>query len=162
MSRLTYPAAALALAATLVISGQVLAQKSASQKSETRTDVKPNRQAERLARNFDINDDGKVTLKEITAYQRRLMVAVDVNGDGILSDKEFRRGGRVFRLFSTTSFFDLLDANGDQKLSADEITGPSARWFSRYDVNKNGVMEASELPQRHRGRGRRGRGGHRR
>ncbi len=156
MPRLTYPAAALALAATLVISGQVLAQKSA-----TKTDAKPNRQAERLARNFDINDDGKVTLREITAYQRRLMVAVDVNGDGILSDKEFRRGGRVFRLFSTTSFFDLLDANGDRKLSADEITGPSARWFSRYDVNKNGVMEASELPQRRRGRGRRGRRGRR-
>ena len=103
-----------------------------------------NRHAERLAHHFDTNEDGKVTLKETTAYQERLMGAVDVNGDGSLSDKEFRRGARVFRLFSTTSLFDLLDTNGDQKLSAKELTGPTTRWFSRYDANKNGVMEASE------------------
>ncbi len=150
MPRFAYPAAALALAATLAISGQALAQKSAP-----KGEIKQSRQAERLARHFDTNEDGKVTLKEITAYQKRLMGAVDVNGDGTLSDKEFRRGARVFRLFSTTSFFDLLDTNGDRKLSADEITGPTARWFSRYDANKNGVMEAGELPDRRRGRGRR-------
>lgn len=155
MPRFAYPAAALALAATLAISGQALAQQSAP-----KGEVKQNYQAERLARHFDTNEDGKVTLKEITAYQKRLMGAVDVNGDGTLSDKEFRRGARVFRLFSTTTLFDLLDANGDQKLSAEELTGPTARWFSRYDANKNGVMEAGELPVRHRGRGRR-RGGRR-
>lgn len=153
MPKFGYPAAALALAVTLAMSGAMSAQ---AQKSAPKGEIKQNRQAERLARHFDTNEDGKVTLKEITAYQKRLMGAVDVNGDGTLSDKEFRRGARVFRLFSTTSLFDLLDANGDHKLSAEELTGPTTRWFSRYDANANGVMEAGEFPDRHRGRGRRG------
>lgn len=155
MPRFAVPAAALALAATLAISGAMSGQ-ALAQKSPPKGEFKQSRQAERLARHFDTNEDGKVTLKEITAYQKRLMGAVDVNGDGTLNDKEFRRGARVFRLFSTTTLFDLLDTNGDRKLSADEITGPTARWFSRYDANANGVMEAGELPERHRGRGRRG------
>lgn len=159
MPRFAYPAAALALAATLAMSG-AMSGAALAQKSAPKGEVKQSRQAERLARHFDTNEDGKVTLKEITAYQKRLMGAVDVNGDGTLSDKEFRRGARVFRLFSTTTFFDLLDTNGDRKLSADEVTGPSTRWFTRYDANKNGVMESGELPERRRGRGRRRGGRH--
>ncbi len=177
MPRFSYPTTALALAATLaisgVMSGSALAQKSGpggaqmggpggAQMGGPGGEIMHNRKADRLARHFDINEDGKVTLREITAYQKRLMGAVDVNADGSLSDKEFRRGARVFRLFSTTTLFDLLDTNGDRKLSRNEITGPSTRWFTRYDANKNGVMEASELPQSRRSRGRRGRRGHRR
>ncbi|MEE8516519.1 MAG: hypothetical protein V3T02_07775 [Alphaproteobacteria bacterium] len=159
MPRFAYPAAALALAATLAMSG-AMSGVAHAQKSAPKGEIKQSRQAERLVRRFDTNEDGKVTLKEITAYQKRLMSAVDVNGDGTLSDKEFRRGARMIRRFSTTTMFDLLDTNGDRKLSADEVTGPTTRWFTRYDANANGVMEAGELPERRRGRG--GRRGHRR
>ncbi len=109
---------------------------------------------------YDTSGDSKVTIKEITADQARLFGAVDVNGDKKLSVDEFRRRGRLFRSFSTTTLFDLLDVDGDQTLTQDEISGPSARWFKRYDANSDGMMEAAEMPARKFHRGRMGRGGH--
>lgn len=110
---------------------------------------------------FDTSGDSKVTLKEITADQARLFGAVDVDGDKALSVDEFRRRGRLFRMYSTTTLFDMLDSDGDQKLTLDEISGPSTRWFKRYDENKDGVMAAEEIPQGRGHRGRYGRRGHR-
>lgn len=109
-----------------------------------------NPRATRFIEMFDTGGDGKVTLKEITADQGRLFGAVDVNGDKALSVDEFRRRGRLFRIYTTTTLFDLLDANGDRKLTADEISAPSQRWFKRYDGNNDGVMAADEVPHRRR------------
>ena len=104
---------------------------------------------------LDVNQDGKVTMDEITAEQKRLIGAADLDGDGKLSVEEFRRRGRWFQRLHTTTLFDLLDANGDQTLSAEEIANPSARWFKRYDKNADGGIVADEVPQlqdRRRGR----------
>jgi len=109
-------------------------------------------------RMFDTNNDGKVTIDEITDDQARLFGAVDVNGDKALSVDEFRRRGRLFRTYSTTTLFDMLDTNGDQKLTLDEISGPSKRWFKRYDKNGDGAMVSEEFPY---GKGYRGRYEHR-
>ncbi len=109
---------------------------------------------------FDTSGDSKVMLKEITADQARLFGAVDVNEDKALSVDEFRRRGRLFCRYSSTTLFDMLDSNGDQKLTLDEISGPSERWFKRYDANKDGVMAVEEVPQGRWSRGRYGRRGH--
>ncbi len=116
-----------------------------------------NRRAMRFIELFDTSGDGKVTVKEITADQGRLFGAVDVDGDKALSVDEFRRRGRLFRIYATTTLFDLLDANGDRKLTADEISAPSQRWFKRYDGNNDGVMAADEVPAGRWHRMRRGR-----
>ena len=118
----------------------------------------------RFVRFLDTNGDGKVSLAEINAEQKRLIAASDVNGDGKLSVDEFRRRGRLFMRLHATTLFDLMDANGDKELTEDEITKPSARWFARYDENGDGSLVSDELPQRRWGRhGRRGsRGGSRR
>ena len=101
---------------------------------------------------LDTNHDGKVTLEEIEAEQLRLLKAADLNGDGKLSVDEFRRRGRWFQRLQTTTLFDLLDANGDQMLSAEEIANPSARWFKRYDQNGDGSIVPDEVPQLKDGR----------
>lgn len=122
------------------------------------------RRQSRFIRMMDTNEDSKVSLKEITDEQKRLVGAADVDGNGKLSAKEFRRRGHWFMRMHATTLFDLMDANGDQELTADEITDPSGRWFKRYDANADGALSADELPQRRMGRhGRRGarRGMHR-
>lgn len=133
------PGAAAALALALAV------QPAAAQDRPDRPDG-PSYRAERFISIYDTNGDGKVTIDEITAEQKRLFGAVDVDRDGALSVDEFRRRGRIFQTLGTTTLFDLLDVNGDRKVTAAEIAAPSSRWFKRYDANGDGAMVADEIP----------------
>jgi hypothetical protein len=112
--------------------------------------------AERRIELLDTDKDGKISATEIVAEQKRLFAAADVNGDGKLSAEEFRRRGRWFVRLGTMSFFDMLDADGDGQLSATELTGPSERWFKRYDADKNGTIDINEYVRSREHGGRRG------
>lgn len=114
------------------------------------------RHHERMMHLYDTNDDSKLTIAEINGDQARMFTAMDIDGDKSLSVDELKRRGRSLQIFRTTTIFDLLDVNGDGKLSVAEVNAPSKRWFKRYDANKDGTMEASELPAG-RYHGRRGR-----
>jgi Ca2+-binding EF-hand superfamily protein len=103
---------------------------------------------------LDTNGDGSVSLDEIKAEQARLIGAADLNGDGKLSVDEFRRRGWWFQKLHTTTLFDLMDTNGDQELTADEVSNPSARWLKRNDKNADGGVTPEEVPHfKHGGRG---------
>lgn len=137
-NRATRLTIAIALAGSL-FAGGALAQSSGA------ADAAPT--LPRILNILDTNGDGKVTLDEIEAEQKRLIGAADLNGDGKLSVDEFRRRGRWFQRLHTTTLFDLMDADGDQVLSAEEIAAPSARWFKRYDKNADGGLVTDEVPQ---------------
>ena len=107
------------------------------------------RAVERFMLLYDINGDGKVTAAEINEDQSRIFAAMDVDNDSSLSTDEMKRRGRSLQAYRTTTLFDLMDANGDGKLSLKEVQAPTRRWFKRYDVNNDGAMEASEVPVRH-------------
>lgn len=124
-------------------------------------DAGMSRRAARMLRLFDLNGDGKISIAEINTDQARIFTALDINDDKSMSVDEIRRRGRSLQIFRTTTLFDLLDANGDGKLSVTEVQAPSQRWFKRYDANGDGVMEASEIPSGHHHRGGRGKRGHR-
>ncbi len=113
------------------------------------------RQTPRTFTILDADGNDKVTLDEIFAEQKRLISASDLDGDGKLSVMEFRRRGWWFQRLRTTTLFDLMDANGDLSLTADEIAAPSARWFKRYDADADGNVTVEELPKRKRGKRRR-------
>ena len=137
------------LAAAAIVAA--LAGGTAAAQDATRDD------APRVPKSFrvlDTNNDGKVTLDEIEAEQARLLGAADLDNDGSLSVEEFRRRGRWFQRLQTTTLFDLMDANGDQVLTAEEIAAPSARWFKRYDKDADGSIVADEVPHLNRGKGR--------
>lgn len=148
VTRNLFKIASAAGVAALLISGSALAQDQKTGEGMQDGD------APSLSRTFrllDTNGDGKVSLDEINAEQTRLIGAADVDGDGKLSVDEFRRRGWWFQKLHTTTLFDLMDANGDQTLSAEEITSPSARWFKRYDKDSDGGVTPAEVPHFMRG-----------
>tara|TARA_R110000868_G_scaffold99535_6_gene273933 strand:- start:4678 stop:5196 length:519 start_codon:yes stop_codon:yes gene_type:complete len=131
----------------LLVCGPALAQNKAT--GQKAGESMQSDDAPRMSRTFnllDTNGDGKVSLDEIKAEQARLAGAADVDGDGKLSVDEFRRRGWWFQKLHTTTLFDLMDANGDQMLSTEEISAPSARWFKRYDKDADGGVTAAEVP----------------
>lgn len=108
------------------------------------------------ARQLDILDtdaNGMVSREEIAAEHGRLLGAADVDGDGLLSPDEFRRRGSFFIRLGTTTFFDLIDANGDQQISVEELNQPMERWFTRRDSNSDGNIDGEEFNQERRSYG---------
>lgn len=134
------------IAAALGVAAAIAAFAEAAAQDRPARPEGPSPRAERFIRLYDTGGDGKVSVAEITAEQKRLFGAVDLDGNGTLSVAEFRRRGRLFQTLGTTTLFDLLDANGDRKISASELSSPSKRWFARYDANNDGAMTAGELP----------------
>ena len=94
---------------------------------------------------LDTNKDGKISMEEIAAEQKRLIAAADVDGNGTLSAEEFRRRGRLIMSLRTFTFFDMMDADGNGQLSAAELNGPSSRWLSRKDGDKSGDLTREEI-----------------
>jgi len=122
---------------------------------------RPNHHVERFMMIYDTNGDGTVGQAEVAAEQTRLFGAVDVDGDGKLSVAEFRRRGRLIMRAGGATLFDMLDVNGDQQVTAEELHGPKARWLKRYNTDGVEGLGAEELAaalrsreRRHHGRGR--------
>lgn len=134
----------IALAAVALMTASAAAQQGGAPESGSQTP--------RMFKILDVDGNDKVTLDEIAAEQKRLIAASDLDGDGKLSVMEFRRRGWWFQRLRTTTLFDLMDANGDATLTADEIAAPSARWFKRYDADADGNITTEEIPKRKRGK----------
>ena len=128
----------LAMLATLLVSSLAAAQTVDRERAVW---------AARFVELLDIDGNGTLSLGEILAEHGRFFTAADLDGDGALSVEEFRRHGRLFQSLRTTTLFDMLDSNGDQTLSSEEINRPSHRWFSRYDLDGDGAMGDGELIQ---------------
>ena len=133
---------------TIAITGALLATTAPSLAQDTQQAPPRDRAVERLIRLLDTDGDGRVGAAEVAAEQQRLLQAADLDNDGKLSVAEFKRRGLWFLSLRTTSLFDLMDADGDQLLTLEEIQAPSKRWLTRYDTDGDDALEASELPRR--------------
>ena len=127
--------AAIAAVAIATASGAALAQEGG----------RAARATERFMALLDTDGDGRVTIMEIAAEQGRLLTAVDVDGDGKLSVDEFRRRGRLLQSIGATTLFDMLDTDGDAKLTAAELSTPSERWVNRYDADGDAALNVDEV-----------------
>ena len=123
--------------------------------SEIFSSLKRNKRGKKQRRRFrmlmkfcDLNEDGKVTIKEIVSTQTRILRALDINNNKSLSLKELKRRGRGLKRCRTFKIFDLLDINGDGQITANELHAPMKRWFRRHDANRNSSIESVEVPLR--------------
>jgi hypothetical protein len=103
---------------------------------------------------LDTDGNGTANREEISGELGRLLGAADVDGNGQLSPDEFRRRGSFFIRLGTTTFFDLIDTNGDQQISNEELNQPMERWFNRRDGNSDGNIDSEEFNQEGRSSGR--------
>lgn len=105
----------------------------------------------------DANSDGVVTRAEFDASRASNFARLDANNDGQLTREEMRadrgeRGhhrGRGHRGGpGGHGGFEGADANNDGNITRDEFLARPIAMFERLDANHNGVIEASERPQR--------------
>ena len=94
---------------------------------------------------LDLNGDGQIAAEEIANEQERLFLAIDVNADGMISVDEFRRNGRLLLALNVTTFFDMMDVDGNKSLAIEEILQPAARWLGRYDSDADGALSIEEI-----------------
>jgi hypothetical protein len=92
---------------------------------------------------------GGMTLAQFQSAARQRMMALDVDGDGKISEKEFaarpgaaKATGRRAKM--ADRIFDRLDANKDGALDKGEIDAMLAKRFERMDTDKDGTLSAAE------------------
>ena len=67
-----------------------------------------------IAKKLDINNDGMISLEELSSRQDKHFQKRDLNSDGIIDKTEF--DGRI------VAMFELMDSNGDGRLDDKEIS----------------------------------------
>jgi len=73
-----------------------------------------NKRGKFMAKKLDINNDGMISLEELTSRQDKRFQMLDLNGDGMINKTEFY--GRI------VTMFEKMDSNGDGSLDDKEIS----------------------------------------
>lgn len=102
---------------------------------------------------LDANDDGIVTAAEMDAQQADLLAAADANGDGGISEEEFRAHRKAKRKEWREK--NNPDTNGDGLVDRVEFIAAAEKRFDRLDKDGNGVISEDERRSK-RGRHHRG------
>jgi Ca2+-binding EF-hand superfamily protein len=126
----------IALAATLLLSGELQAT--------------PGRMQESALLEADRDGDGSVTRSEFMQHRADRFRRMDRNGDGVLSADDLGRLAR-FRREAAGRFRDFVrqaDRNGDGRLTQDELREAPAPAFDRLDADGNGRLDAGEIRRR--------------
>ncbi|MGQ0532568.1 MAG: hypothetical protein ACT4OF_07740 [Caulobacteraceae bacterium] len=103
----------------------------------------------------DSNSDGVLTREEFDAGRDALFVRLDGNNNGELTREELRagregRGHRGRRGHRSGGMHGLngADENNDGNITREEFLARPTEMFDRLDANDDGVISATEQPQR--------------
>lgn len=98
------------------------------------------------AQTWDLDKNAIVTCDEWKQYSTTLLRESDMNGDGALVPDEFAKMARSDRLFDVADL-KYYDANGDGKVTLDELTGKPNRGFALLDKNGDCQIARDESAQ---------------
>ena len=98
--------------------------------------------------NLDINNDGKISKKEIEKQRDFMVQSMDLNGDKMVSTQELIKRYAKRADFFAKRMIKKLDSNGDGSLSFSELK-KSKQWklermFYRLDKNNDGFISKEE------------------
>ena len=93
----------------------------------------------------DANHDGKVTKQEYNDARAALFARMDRNGDGFIDDADSREGANERGQRAAAALRGRIDTNGDGKISKEEFVNAPTMLFDKFDANKDGVLDATEL-----------------
>ena len=97
---------------------------------------------------LDINNDGKLSKKEIEKQRDFMVQSMDLNGDKMVSTQELIKRHAKRADFFAKRMIKKLDSNGDGSLSFSELK-KSQQWklermFYRLDKNNDGFISKEE------------------
>ena len=113
--------------------------------------------------NWDLNEDGTVSLQEITERRDMVFVMFDNDENGFLSAEEYvlfdetraadmannaggnGQGGGRMQVGLTLEFNDI---DGDGSVSKEEFVGQSAAWVTEVDRDGDGAITADDFGPR--------------
>lgn len=98
------------------------------------------------AQTWDLDKNGTVTCDEWTQYISASFREADSNGDGALDAEEWKtlvKGDRLFEIANLSYY----DANGDGRVTLDEMTGKPNVAFKLLDRNQDCQIDRTEAVQ---------------
>ena len=97
---------------------------------------------------LDINNDGKLSKKEIETQRDLMVQSMDLNGDKMVSTQELMQQHTKRASLFAKRVIKKLDANGDGILSYKELKKSQqwklSRMFYRLDKNNDGFISKEE------------------
>ena len=107
----------------------------------------PGVMAERIL-TWDANDDGVITRDEAPDWMTERFDQIDTNADGMLEADELqnmRPGGRGRPRFQPAERLKQFDADGDGRLTREELPFQMQCMLDRFDTNDDDVIDTAEL-----------------
>ena len=103
---------------------------------------------------YDANDDKKVTQEEINTNREAWHKEFDANNDGKLSLDEFKQLFLKARAQRIVRQFQRFDRDGDAGLTQEEYLRPLADMVEMRDRNGDGAVSREDMGRGHKNRGR--------
>lgn len=100
------------------------------------------------AQTWDLDKNGSVSCDEWVQYVSTSFREADANGDGALDAEEWKVLVKSDRLFEVANI-SYYDANGDGRVSVEEMTGKQNLAFKLLDRNQDCQIDRTEAVQVH-------------
>jgi Ca2+-binding EF-hand superfamily protein len=132
-----------ALAALLIGSGTALAG-TAGADGDCEHEGGKHKGGEQRINRLDTDENGKVTLAELTTARESWLAKADTNKDGAVTQAEIDATRESAHKERVDKVLEHKDADKDGRLTKAEAQMPE-RWFAKVDANNDGVLSKEEL-----------------